>query len=231
MTRAVPRLDRDNPNTPPLQGATKVTRADWLRLARDVLMYDGVAEVKILALAQRLGVSRSSFYWYFQNRQDLLQALLDDWEARNTQVILRHCEMPADRITGAICNFFRCFIDPALFDQGLDFAVREWARRDPAVRARIDTADTRRLAAVTAMFVRHGYDPTEADIRARILYFMQLGYHALDIREPLETRLSRIAGYLHGFSGVAGAPEEIEALRRFAHERQKRGPEPNTPDR
>jgi AcrR family transcriptional regulator len=218
MARATPILDRDDPDKPPLTGATKVTREDWLRLARDVLVHDGEAEVKVLALAQRLQVSRSSFYWYFKDKQDLLSALLEEWELRNTQVILRHCEMPADTITEAICHFFRCFLDPGLFDQGLDFAVREWARRDAGVRAMIDAADARRLSAVTEMFARNGYDREEADIRARILYFMQLGYHALDLREPLEARLSRIEGYLKGFSGRTPRRAEMDAFEVFARD-------------
>lgn len=192
---------------------TKATRADWLRAARDVLVSDGVGEVKILPLSTRLGVSRSSFYWYFKSRPDLLEALLAEWEAHNTATILAHCEKPAASIGEAVCNFFTCFVDPALFDQGLDFAVREWARRDVAVRARIDAADARRIASVTQMFARHGYSPYEADIRARILYFMQLGYHALDVREPMEARMARIEGYLLGFTGE---PPDPALLERFS---------------
>ena len=70
------------------------------------------------------------------------------------------------------------------------------------MRQRIDAADAARIAAVTAMFARYGYDAYEADTRARILYFMQLGYHALDQTEPMETRLSRTEGYLRGFTGA-----------------------------
>jgi len=223
MTRDTPLLDRDDPDKPPLTGATKVTREDWLRLARDVLVHDGEGEVKVLALSQKLGVSRSSFYWYFKDKKDILQALLEEWEKRNTQVILRHCEMPAATITEALCNFFRCFVDESLFDQGLDFAVREWARRDPAVREMIDAADARRLAAITEMYARHGFNAGEADIRARILYFMQLGYHALDLREPLDMRLARIEGYLHGFTGVHPQRAEVEAFRAFAKRQWERG--------
>ncbi|MEM7723627.1 MAG: TetR/AcrR family transcriptional regulator [Pseudomonadota bacterium] len=219
MTRTAPVLDRDDPAKPPLSGATKVTREDWLRLARDILVHDGEGEVKVLAMGNRLGVSRSSFYWYFKDKQDLLKALLEDWDGRNTQVIRRHCEMPAASITGAVCNFFHCFVDPDLFDPGLDFAVREWSRRDPDVRTRIDEADARRLTAITAMFERHGYDAADADIRARILYFMQLGYHALDLREPADARLARIEGYLRGFTGTEPNGTEIDTFLNFARER------------
>lgn len=210
-------LHRDDPGKDPLVGHVKVTRDDWLNVARDVLVSHGVGEVKIAALGQKLDVSRSSFYWYFKSRQHLLDALLKDWEARNTNTIIAAVARPAETITEAVCNFFRCFIDPAQFDQGLDFAVREWARRDEAVRQRIDAADAARLDAVTAMFERHGYSPGDADARARILYFMQLGYHALDLREPMDVRMSRIEGYVRGFTGQAPDAFAIATFRAFVN--------------
>ena len=60
-------------------GNVKVTREDWLTVAMDVLLSDGVEQVKVLTLGDRLSVSRSSFYWYFKSRQHLLDALLDQW--------------------------------------------------------------------------------------------------------------------------------------------------------
>jgi AcrR family transcriptional regulator len=191
--------------TPP----SRTSREDWLHRARDLLVARGVAEVKILTLSQELGVSRSSFYWYFKSRAELLDALLEEWEARTTGSILRQCARPAEDITMAVCHFFRCFLDPAMFDQGLDFAVRAWSRTDPSIRQRIDVADQTRLEAVTAMFARHGYPEAEADARARILYFMQLGYHALEVREPMELRSRRLGPYLKGFTGVEPDPEVV----------------------
>lgn len=199
-------------------GNAKATREDWLRAARDTLVAVGVVHVKILKLAAELDVSRSSFYWYFRDRTDLLNALLKEWEQRNTSCIVEKCELPSATISHAVCNFFECFLDDALFDQGLDFAVREWARRDTSVRAMIDEADAQRLRAVTGVFSRHGFDPAEADARARILYYMQLGYHALDVREPIETRVSRVEGYLKGFTGEDADPELLESFSNRARE-------------
>ncbi|MGR3485611.1 MAG: TetR/AcrR family transcriptional regulator [Paracoccaceae bacterium] len=197
-------------------GHVRATRQDWLTVARDLLVSEGVAEVKVLTIGQRLEVSRSSFYWHFRDRRHLLGELLDEWEARNTRTLEGQCAAPASGITEAVCNFFRCFLDPDLFDRGLDFAVREWSRRDGAVRSRIDAADAARLTAVAAMFERHGYGAAEADARARILYFMQLGYHALEVREPMAERVARLDAYLVGFTGRVPDPEPVAALRAFA---------------
>ncbi len=194
-------------------GNVKATREDWLAAAHDALVKGGVGEVKVLKLSSRLGVSRSSFYWYFKSRKDLLDALLALWDERNTGAILTACATPAETITEAVCHLFRGFLDVDNFDPRLDFAVREWARRSIAVRAIIDQSDARRIEAITALFARHSYDTAEADIRARVLYFQQLGYYALELHEPLELRLSRVADYLHAFTGVRPLSHEVDALK------------------
>ena len=66
------------------------------------------------------------------------------------------------------------------------------------------------------MFERHGYSPYEADVRARILYYMQLGYHALDVRETMQARTVRLAGYLRGFTGQDPTQDEIAEMTAYA---------------
>ena len=215
MPRTTPLLARDDPEKGLPAGHIKVTREDWLNMARDVLINDGVAEVKVLTLSRRLGVSRSSFYWYFGGRRELLAALLDEWEARNTATIVAHCDRPSENITEAVCNFFRCFVDTAQFDPGLDFAVREWSRRDDELRLRVESADARRVEAAANMFLLHGYAEADADARGRILYFMQLGYHALEVREDMALRLSRVPHYLPGFTGQPADPRALDKFRDF----------------
>lgn len=200
----------------PLSGNVKVTRQDWLDVAMDLLVSDGVSEVKILTIGNRLQVSRSSFYWYFKSRKDLLDQLLAEWERTNTGALVRAAEAPAATITEAVCNFFRNIVDPDGFDHQLDFAVREWARRDAAVRRVIDRSDTARHRALAVMFERHGYRPAEADIRARVLYYQQIGYHALELNETLEERLARVEGYLHAFTGVMPTAAEVRSFCDYA---------------
>jgi len=198
------------------KGNVKVTREDWLDLAAEVLVDRGVSQVKVLTLANTLGVSRSSFYWYFRSRKDLLDQLLAKWEAQNTRAILDHAGRPAGNICRAVMHLFECFIDSRRFDPRLDFAVREWARRSPEVRKRLDAADEARVNAIRDMFLRHGYEGADAFTRARIIYFMQIGYYALVENEPFETRFSLLKPYLVSFTGQEPDPAEMAAFLEVA---------------
>ena len=211
-------LHRNDPEREPLAGNVKVTREDWLNVALDVLISDGVSQVKVLNIAERMNVSRSSFYWYFKSRQDLLDALLSYWEETNTAILIRHTEAPAKTIAAAVLYFFRCFIDPELFNTGLDFAVRDWARRSGKVRRVLDRSDAARTEAIEKMFARHGYDKEEAHIRARILYYMQIGYNIADLNETMEERVALGPHYVIGFTGQRATEEEISSHKAFARQ-------------
>ncbi len=211
-----PILHRDDPKAEPLVGNVKVTREDWLNVAMDVLISDGVDQIKVLNLAERMAVSRSSFYWYFKSRQELLDALLARWQATNTAALIAQAEAPAETITGAVCNVHRCVVNTNLFDTALDFAIRDWARKSGKVRRVLDQSDARRLQALHTMFARYGYCEAEAETRARVLYYMQIGYDLAQLNEPMETRLSLVPHYLYAFTGVQPRDEEIEEFSAYS---------------
>ena len=210
-------LHRDDPAKDPLVGNVKVTRQDWLNAALSVLKQGGVEAVKVAELAAAMGVSRSSFYWYFRNRTDLLNALLEHWERTNTAAMVAQANAPARTITEACCNIFRCNINTALFDNRLDFAVRDWARRSDQVNAVLKAGDDARLTALTEMFLRFAYPPLEAAARARVIYYMQLGYDDANLGETLEQRLAMVPGYLVAFTGRPASESEIAAFAAYAH--------------
>ncbi|MGI9498851.1 MAG: helix-turn-helix domain-containing protein, partial [Geminicoccaceae bacterium] len=53
----------------------RLQRDDWIAAALAVLVESGVEAVQITVLAKRLKVTRGSFYWHFENRETLLDAL------------------------------------------------------------------------------------------------------------------------------------------------------------
>ena len=197
-------------------GNVKVTREDWLDAALDVMVSDGVEQVKVLTLGERLGVSRSSFYWYFKDRQDLLDALLTHWQQTNTAAIVAQAGINADTITRSVCNVFRCFVNPRLFDNRLEFAIRDWSRRSREVREFLAQSDEMRLKALAQMFSRHDYEQVEAITRARSLYYMQIGYNDADLHESLDERLAVVHLYVQVFTGREPRRNEIDEFAAYA---------------
>ncbi|TPI63732.1 TetR/AcrR family transcriptional regulator [Mesorhizobium sp. B3-1-3] len=195
-----------------LIGNTKVTREDWMNLALETLISEGVEAVRVLALGQKLNVSRSSFYWYFKSRQDLLDQLLDYWRNNNTRFIVEQAGRPAASITQAVLNVFECWLDETLFNPRLDFAVRAWSRQSADVHRVVNEEDDARVEAIRAMFSRHGYEATEAFVRARVLYFTQIGYYSLEIVEPVSNRLFLTPAYLLTHTGEAPREGEVESF-------------------
>jgi AcrR family transcriptional regulator len=185
----------------------------WLDAAYEMLVEAGIEAVKVMPLAERLGLSRTSFYWHFADREALLAGLVERWRAKNTGNLVARCEAPAATISEAMLNLIDCWVDPDLFDSRLEFAMRTWALTDPAVAAAMSEADATRLVAITALFRRFGYGETEADTRARTLYLTQVGYIALRSDESYDVRLARIPAYVLTFSGVAPTAGEIAAFR------------------
>jgi len=185
------------------------SREVWLAAAKQAFVETGLDAVKIQPLASQLALSRTSFYWFFKDRQALLDALLEDWEAKNTGAFMAACTAYAQTITEAILNLIVVFHDNDVFEPQLDFAVRGWAHQSDTVMARVNSADEARLAAIGAMFERFGYEAHEADVRARTVYLTQIGYISMQVREDPSTRMARVPGYVQTFSGQTPSDDEL----------------------
>lgn len=180
-------------------GNIKATRDDWVAVALGAIDTVAIDQLKILSLAETLGVSRSSFYWYFDTMADLHEELLQIW-AQSTAAIVGRSNRDADDITTACLGVFECWSDRTLYNERLDFAVRDWGRRDAQIAVRVYSADIERLEALSAMFLRFGFGEADSMVRARLLYHSQLGYYAAGTDEPIETRLMFLPNYLRALT-------------------------------
>lgn len=186
----------------------------WLQAAREALLEGGVEAVKIQLLAKKVRLSRASFYWFFKDREALLAALLAQWRDKNTGNIVKRAQAYAETLAEGILNVCDCWFDETLFDPRFEFAIRSWALQSPAILAEVQEADTRRIAALTAMFERFGHDEAAAGVRARAIYLVQIGYISMQTREDMALRMSRMAEYIHVYTGQEPQPREM--MRFFA---------------
>jgi AcrR family transcriptional regulator len=182
----------------------------WFDAAYTSLLESGVDSVRILPLAKRLGLSRTSFYWFFKDREALLDALIARWRDTNTGNVIKQSEAYAETLVEAMLNVFDCWIDAGLFDARFEFAVRSWALQSPDIEAEVQRADAARMDALARMFTRFGHDEVAADVRARTTYLVQIGYISMQAREDVALRMKRIPHYISIFTGQDAQQRELD---------------------
>lgn len=183
----------------------------WLDAAYQVLIESGVDAVKVMPLAKMLKLSRTSFYWHFDSREAMLDALIERWKRKNTGNLIEQTRKYAESITEAMFNLFDCWIDDSLFDARMDFAMRHWALNSEQLKTALEETDRQRIQAIQQMFTRFGYSGSIAATRARTVYYTQVGYISMMVDEPLALRLERMPDYIEIFTG--GVPSDAEIAR------------------
>jgi AcrR family transcriptional regulator len=205
-----------HPKLPPMDDAEtgwRGSREGWVQAAYQALIDQGIEAVKIQPLAARLKLSRTSFYWFFKDRADLMAALMEMWTARTTTPLVTATRAYAATETEAVLNVTACFMQAAVFDAGLEFAIRGWALQDTSVLERLRSADTERLTALRSMLGNWGHDAENADVRARTIYLTQIGYIAMQTQETMATRLPRVSHYVEIFCGKRPSVAEMARFR------------------
>lgn len=68
------------------------SRETWIDAAFAQFNRGGLASVKVEALSRDLYATKGSFYWHFENRSDLIAAVIERWEQRETDSIIELAE-------------------------------------------------------------------------------------------------------------------------------------------
>lgn len=181
---------------------TRKTTADtWIDAARQTLIEEGIGGVKVDRLANRLAVTRGGFYNNFADRDELLDQVLRHW--RDSCRFLPD-EGPGQAPAEAIAWFDRCvarLIEADGYDHRFDLAVRDWARSERRAARAVERSDRERLKVLTRFFDVLGCGQEEAEVRARVFYYHQIGYYAIGVKESVAERRRKLATYLEILCG------------------------------
>jgi AcrR family transcriptional regulator len=177
-------------------------REAWLEAARQALIAEGTAGVEINKLAKRLGVTRGGCYWYFKNRQQLLDALLSFWAESSTGLFERVIDSAQRNGLKEFYALTDLLVDEKEYDPKWDGAVRDWARTSAVVLKTVQIVDVKRIAIIEKMFLNMGYKGKHAQVRARVMYYHQVGYYALGVRETRKQRLALLPYYAKVLTGL-----------------------------
>ncbi|MDQ8024187.1 MAG: TetR/AcrR family transcriptional regulator [Moraxellaceae bacterium] len=180
-------------------------REAWVRLAVDILAEEGLAGLRVEAMAKRLGVTKGSFYWHFKDRQALLDAVLEEWRAGRIQDCQRQAEVSPDRAAEQLRHVMDAYaINPNRKGVMIELAVRDWARRDKAAAAAVEEVDEARRTNATRLFLAAGFSQDQAEMRALLLYTHAFGLSMMVFERQVDA-VARLHAAITTL--IAGSPQ------------------------
>ena len=153
----------------------RLERDDWLKAAFAALSESGVQQVRINPLCAQLGVTKGSFYWHFQNRAALLEAMLEGWEQRGTEAIIETVDGAEGDAADHVRLLARTVFAENPESDGIEAGIRAWAAHDPVAAQVVARVDERRLDYVRDLLRATGLSQAVATHRSALLYRTLIG--------------------------------------------------------
>ena len=159
---------------------SRLNREDWLQETLKLLQHRGLEGVKIVVIAERMGVTSGSFYWHFKNLRDLLDCLLDYWERELTDAVMESAKAfsgpPENRILTLMLQVIE--EDAAIYDH----AISIWTRSDPSAKEVFERTLRKRFDFAAWMFKQCGFSNRQAATRGRMMVAYLMGESATNLK-------------------------------------------------
>jgi AcrR family transcriptional regulator len=155
---------------------TRTPRRKWIEEGLRALAAGGPDAVRIEPLAQALGVTRGGFYWHFNDRRALLNEMLDSWERATTDEVIERLERDGGNASVKLRRLLALTSSGVLM---IDLAVRDWARREPAVAERLRRIDNRRMDNLRSLFGAFSADADDVEARCVLFFSLLIGNHSI----------------------------------------------------
>nr|WP_326530218.1 TetR/AcrR family transcriptional regulator [Rhodoferax sp.] len=176
-----------------LPTSARLTRDDWLDAAFRAAIEGGFSAVRVLSLANTLGVSRGSFYWHFTDHADLVSALIDRWHQRalamgQGEKLAEPCD-PTSGILRILDSAIAHSVEDREHDR-FEQALRSQASKDSAVAALLESVDRARLQLVYSHYFQLVNDVETARELAALFYLAVVGSHEALNRPSASVKVS-----------------------------------------
>jgi AcrR family transcriptional regulator len=172
---------------------SKLDRQRWLSAGLQALANEGPEGLRIMPIAEQLGVTKGSFYWHFKNLGEYQAALLEEWEQCYTREPIDWIESDTSDPGAKL----RTWIAGAAYaDCRLDRAIRSWSLTDASVREVRSRVDQERINYLGKLLRNIGWSKEEAMTLGHWTYWAWVGYATLDGPVSTETQLKLILSVL-----------------------------------
>jgi AcrR family transcriptional regulator len=179
-------LQNQNQNQKPksmIAEGARLTRDNWLDEAFKAVVAGGFDNVKVLAIAEKLKVTRGSFYWHFTDHADLVGSLLMRWKLAQLELDEKLKSHRSDDpiqdlefVVDAAFNQAGSELENLLFEQGL----RALSHLHAGAAQLLVEVDAERINLFESKFLAIVKDKAKARDLAALLYLAIVGgYQAL----------------------------------------------------
>lgn len=144
----------------------RTSKSEWLHVALKTLDEEGVEALRIGRIAKKLGVSRSSFYWYFKDRDDLRDQLINLWEYESTSIGTSNPRLNKLSPRGCLEEMMYMILEKDL--GRYDSAMIHWAKVDASIATRVLKIYRLRMKFIGEMFSNLGFEGVDLEMRTRL---------------------------------------------------------------
>ncbi|WP_068639375.1 TetR/AcrR family transcriptional regulator [Thauera butanivorans] len=189
----------------------QLDRQSWVNAAIEVMAEEGIAGLRVEVLAKRLKVTKGSFYWHFNDRRDLLLAILQHWKEGRICDIIKQTRVQPGKELAQIYHVIDVY-SASRNRRGMmiELAVRDWARRDVEAAAIVAEVDDVRLRCARDLFLACGVPMEEASSRCMLLYAYVFGV-SLMIYEKFDSDILRLKRDIADLIARSGAMATLAA--------------------
>jgi AcrR family transcriptional regulator len=175
-------LQNKKPKSMPPEAA-RLTRDNWLDEAFKAVVAGGFENVKVLSIAEKLSVTRGSFYWHFSDHAYLIDSLLMRWKLAQLEL---DAKLKSHRSDDAIQDLE--FVVDAAFNQAgselenlrFEQALRALSHLHKGAAQMLVEVDAERINLFESKFLVILKDPAKSRDLAALLYLAIVGgYQAL----------------------------------------------------
>lgn len=146
----------------------RVSKAEWLKAALELLGKEGVEAIRVERIARELGISKSGFYWHFKNRDDLRKHMVDYWAHEFSEVVTANPMILEGSPRKRLEQTMEMFLDHDLTIY--EVPMRTWAETDPAIAKRLRQVYRQRMEYLRQIFRDLGFDGDELEVRTRLFF-------------------------------------------------------------
>lgn len=161
----------------------RLTRDDWLDEAFRAVVSGGFDQVKVLSIAEKLKVTRGSFYWHFADHADLIGSLLMRWKLQQLALDVHlQANQSGDPIKDLNFVVDEAFSQAGAAMENLRFeqAMRAMSQQNVEAAQMLVEVDAARMALFQSKFFLIVNDQKKARDLAALLYLAIVGsYQAL----------------------------------------------------